>query len=71
MERLIERVGGLEVHKRTVTACVRVPGSKGTLEQYVRPLGRRGGGAFRPARLAGGHGVTHVAMESTGVYWKS
>ena len=28
MERLIERVGGLDVHKQTVAACVRVPGSK-------------------------------------------
>ena len=30
MERLIERVCGLDVHKQTVAACVRVPGSKGT-----------------------------------------
>jgi transposase len=39
MERLIERVGGLDVHKQTVAACVRVPGSKGTREQYVRTFG--------------------------------
>jgi hypothetical protein len=33
MEGLIERVGGLDVHKRTVADCSRVSGSKGTLEQ--------------------------------------
>jgi transposase len=39
MERLIERVCGLDVHKQTVAACVRVPGSKGTREQHVQTFG--------------------------------
>jgi hypothetical protein len=39
MGRLIERVDGLDVQKQTVAACVRVPGSKGTREQYVRTFG--------------------------------
>jgi hypothetical protein len=71
IERLIERVGGLDVHKQTVAACARVPGSKGTREQYVRTFG---GGRRRSCACAIGsesHGVTHVAVESTGVYWKS
>ena len=39
MEQLIERVGGLDVHKPTVAACVRMPGVKGTREQHVRTFG--------------------------------
>ena len=70
MERLIERVGGLDMHKQTVAACVRVPGSK-EHSSSTCDLWDHGGGAFSLARLAGSHGVTHVAMESTGVYWKS
>jgi hypothetical protein len=34
MERLIERCCGLDVHKATVSACVRVPG--GEVQQEVR-----------------------------------
>ena len=39
MERLIERCCGLDVHKKTVTACVRVPGANGAREQHVRTFG--------------------------------
>jgi hypothetical protein len=36
METLIERGCGLDVHKKTVAACVRVPGSKGGMSSIVR-----------------------------------
>ena len=39
MERMMERVCGLDVHKQTVAACVRVPGSKGARAQHVRIFG--------------------------------
>ena len=39
MERLIERNCGLDVHKKTVTACVRLPGANGAREQHVRTFG--------------------------------
>ena len=39
MERLVDRVCGLDVHKQTVAACVRVPGSTGAREQHVRTFG--------------------------------
>jgi transposase len=70
MERLIERVCGLDVHKQTVAVCVRVPGSKGTRAQHVRTFGTTAAELLALRDWLEAHGVTHVAMESTGVYWK-
>ena len=36
MERVIERCCGLDVHKKTVVACVRVPGRTRVRERHVR-----------------------------------
>jgi len=70
MERISERVCGLDVHKASIAACVRVPGPDGAGQQFVQSFG-----TTTPELLAlhdwlAEHGVTHVAMESTGVYWK-
>jgi transposase len=70
MERLIERVCGLDVHKQTVAACVRVPKSKGTREQHVQTFGTTAAELLALRDWLEAHEVTHVAMESTGVYWK-
>jgi transposase len=70
MERLIERVCGLDVHKQTVAACVRVPGAKGAREQHVRTFGTTAAELLTLRDWLEAHAVTHVAMESTGVYWK-
>ena len=39
MDRVLERCAGLDVHKKTVTACVRVPGISGDRAQHVRTFG--------------------------------
>jgi len=70
MERLIERVCGLDVHKETVAACVRVPGPRATREQHVRTFGTTTAELLVLRDWLQAHGVTHTAMESTGVYWK-
>ena len=70
MEQLIERVCGLDVHKDTVAAGVRVPGPKGTRAQHVRTFGTTVADLLSLRDWLQAHGVTHVAMESTGVYWK-
>jgi transposase len=65
MERVNPRCAGLDVHKDSVWACARVEGGK-SVEKFgttTRELLRLGDW------LAEG-GVTVVAMESTGVYWK-
>ncbi len=70
MERQIERGCGLDVHRDTVAACVRVPGAKGQREQHVRTFGATAAELLALRDWLEAHQVTHVAMESTGVYWK-
>jgi transposase len=69
MEQLIERCCGLDVHKATVAACVRVPGPKGRRVPHVQTFGTTTPDLLALRDWLAAHGVTHVAMESTGVYW--
>jgi transposase len=71
MERMIERCAGLDVHKKTVAACVRVAGTKrGQRVQHVKTFGTTTVELLALRDWLEAHAVTHVAMESTGVYWK-
>ena len=65
MEVLHERCAGLDVHRDTVVACAITPEAR-----EVRTFGAVTGGLLELADWLAGLGVTHVAMESTGVYWK-
>jgi transposase len=70
MDRVLERCAGLDVHKKTVTACVRVPGISGDRAQHVRTFGTTTVELLTLRDWLEAHRVTHVAMESTGVYWR-
>jgi transposase len=70
MEQVFERVCGLDVHKATIAVCVRVPDGKGKRVQYVQTFGTTTADLLALRDWLEAHGVTHVAMESTGVYWK-
>jgi transposase len=70
MERVIERGAGLDVHKTSVATCVRLPGASGSRVQEVRTFGTTVAELLALRDWLAAHGVTHVAMESTGVYWK-
>ena len=70
MERQVERCCGLDVHKETIAACVRVGGRTGHPAQHVETFRTTAGDLLVLRDWLAGHGVTHVAMESTGVYWK-
>ncbi len=65
MEVVHERSCGLDVHKRTVVACVITPEGKRT-----RRFKTMTKDVLSLADWLGEVGVTHVAMESTGVYWQ-
>ena len=70
MEVLYERCCGLDIHKRVVVACLIVPGPGDTPTKELRSFGTMTDELLRLADWLAANGVTHVAMESTGVYWK-
>jgi transposase len=70
MDQLIERCCGLDVHRDTVAACVRVPGPNAKRQQEVRTFGTTANELLALRDWLEAHKVTDVAMESTGVYWK-
>lgn len=70
MDVLYERCAGLDIHKKIVVACVIVPGSKGRPVKEIRSFGTMTGDLMALSDWLAAHEVTHVAMESTGVYWK-
>ena len=70
MDQLIERVAGLDVHKATVVATVRTPGPDGSRVSRTDTFGTMTADLIALRDWLHAHGVTHVALESTGVYWK-
>jgi transposase len=70
MQILVERGCGLDVHQATVVACLLIVGKDGRVQKQVRTFGTttRELVALRDWLLS--QGCTHLAMESTGVYWK-
>jgi transposase len=71
MDVVFERCCGLDIHKRTVVACLVVPGSTGAPVKEVRRFGTMTDDLVQLADWLLAASCTHVAMESTGVYWKS
>ena len=70
MERVLERVAGLDVHQKTVAASVRLPGPEGQRIKRVQTFGTTTEQLLALRDWLAAQAVTHVAMESTGVYWK-
>jgi transposase len=71
MEVLVDRCAGLDVHKKTVVACVRTPGTgRQKRMSEVRTFGTFEHQLVELRDWLIECGVTAVAMEATGVYWK-
>ena len=70
MDQIIDRVAGLDVHKATVVATVRTPGADGRRVSRTETFGTMTADLIALRDWLHAHGVTHVALESTGVYWK-
>ena len=70
MDRVLERAAGLDIHKAQVTACVRTPGKGGRRCQEVREFKTTVRGLLELHDWLAAHGITTVAMEATGVYWR-
>jgi transposase len=70
MDVVYERCCGLDVHKKSVVACLLISRSGGAPLRAVRTFGTMTEDLLALANWLAEVGCTHVAMESTGVYWK-
>jgi transposase len=70
MDVVYERCCGLDVHKKTVVACVVTPGKGRAPRKEIRTFGTMTEDLLALGDWLAAEGVTHAAMESTGVYWQ-
>jgi transposase len=70
METLIVRCAGLDVHKDSLVACVRVPAKRGRRRSERRSFATTTRGLLALLDWLVSYEVTVVGMESTGVYWR-
>ena len=69
MEVMYPRCAGLDVHKETVVACVRIAAG-GAVSHSVRTFATTTASLIELGEWLEANGCTHVGMEATGVYWK-
>ena len=65
-----ERCAGIDVHKKSITVCRITPKETGDWQREVRTFGTMTTDLLEAADWLAAGGVTHVAMESTGVFWR-
>lgn len=71
MDVIVDRCAGLDVHLKRVVACVRTPGTgRRKRDSEVRSFDTFTDGLIELRDWLIASGVTEVAMEATGVYWK-
>ena len=70
MQVLYDHCAGLDVHKKTVVACVMLTAANGQVHKQVRTFATTTVGLLALADWLEGQQVTHVAIDSTGVYWR-
>ena len=70
MDRIVERCCGLDVHKSSVTACVRITEEGGRVRQITEEFAATTQGLLLLRDWLASFEVELVGMEATGVYWK-
>jgi transposase len=70
MDRLIERCAGIDVHQQSMVTTVRIPAADGGRTVITQTFGTMTADLLVLREWLQANGVTHVAMESTGVYWR-
>jgi transposase len=70
MKQIRDKVGGLDVHRDTVVACARIVQPDRSVEVTKRSFSTTSAGLGELASWLGETGVSTVAMEATGVYWR-
>jgi transposase len=71
MDVVYARCCGIDIHKKIAVACVIVSEPKGPPRKEIRTFGTMTDDLLALADWLAAEGVTHIAMESTGVYWKA
>ena len=69
MDVIHQRVAGLDVHKETIVACVRIM-VDARVSRECRTFDTTTAGLKDLLAWLTASGCSHVAMEATGVYWK-
>jgi transposase len=70
MQVVYARCAGLDVHKKTVSVCISVWEAGGDKRQQTRVFGTFTRDLLALVDWLKEQGITHVAMEATGVYWR-
>jgi transposase len=70
MDVVHARCCGIDIHKKSAVACLIVPGPDGQPSKTVRTFGTMTDDLLALADWLAAEGVSHVALEATGVYWK-
>ncbi len=70
MDVLYTHCAGLDVHKKSVVACVLTPTAAGSGQKETRSFGTMTADLLALSDWLQAYAVTHVAMESTGEYWR-
>jgi transposase len=70
MEKVISCCAGLDVHKESIEACVRRIEPDGRMHHKTQHWATMTADLLAMADWLAAQGVTHIAMESTGVFWK-
>ena len=69
MDVIYEQCSGIDVHKETLTACIMIGTGRG-MRKEIRTYPTMTADIENLRDWLKSEGITHVAMESTGVYWK-
>jgi transposase len=70
MQVVYRHCAGLDVHKKTVVACAITPKSSGGWHKEIRTFTTMTKDLLKLSDWLTSQGCTHVAMESTGEYWR-
>jgi transposase len=70
MQVIYERSCGLDVHKKTVVACVVITLPDGQVHKQVRTFATTTASLLALADWLAAFQISHVAMESSGIYWR-
>jgi transposase len=70
MERLYQRCCGIDIPKKTLVACVIIPGPSGERQKEIRTFRTVTADLLCLHDWLQAAGCSHIALESTGVYWK-